>query len=62
MLENQLIRHLYLLLYVFCGTRLLAAYLRPSDIDAAMHSRAILKLLVNKDSSAMAECEDYLSR
>jgi hypothetical protein len=38
----------YLPLYVFCGDRLLAAYLRPSNIDAARHSRAILKLLVTR--------------
>jgi hypothetical protein len=33
-------------LYVFCGDELLAAYLRPSNIDAAKHARAVLKLLV----------------
>jgi hypothetical protein len=38
----------YLPLYVFCGDELLAAYLRPSNIDAAKHSRAILKLLVRR--------------
>lgn len=38
----------FLPLYVFCGTRLLTAYLRPSDIDASMHSRAVLKLLVQR--------------
>jgi hypothetical protein len=36
----------FLPLYVFCGSQLLVAYLRPSNIDAAKHSRAILKLLV----------------
>jgi len=36
----------FLPLYVFCGSRLLVAYLRPSNIDAPLHSRAILKLLV----------------
>jgi hypothetical protein len=36
----------FLPLYVFCGDHLLVAYLRPSDIDASKHSRAILKLLV----------------
>jgi len=36
----------FLPLYVFCGDQLLVAYLRPSNIDAALHSRAILKLLV----------------
>lgn len=38
----------YLPLYVFCGDALLTAYLRPSNIDAAKHSRAVLKLLVRK--------------
>jgi len=36
----------FLPLYVFCGTQLLAAYLRPSNIDASKHSRPILRLLV----------------
>ncbi len=36
----------YLPLYVFCGQQLLCAYLRPSNIDAAQHAAAILKLLV----------------
>ena len=38
----------FLPLYVFCGDHLLCAYLRPSNIDAARHSRAILKLLVRR--------------
>jgi len=38
----------FLPLYVFCGTKLLVAYLRPSNIDASKHSRAILKLLVTR--------------
>jgi Transposase DDE domain group 1 len=38
----------YLPLYVFCGPHLLCAYLRPSNIDAAKHSRAITKLLVQR--------------
>lgn len=38
----------FLPLYVFCGTRLLVAYLRPSHIDASRHSRGILKLLVRR--------------
>ena len=38
----------FLPLYVFCGDQLLCAYLRPSNIDGAMHSRAILKLIVNR--------------
>lgn len=37
----------FLPLYVFCGEHLLCPYLRPSNIDAAKHSRAIVKLLVN---------------
>lgn len=38
----------FLPLYVFCGEKLLVSYLRPSNIDAARHSRAILKLLVDR--------------
>src|SRR6201989_297640 len=38
----------YLPLYVFCGDELLVAYLRPSNIDASKHSRAVLKLLVRR--------------
>ncbi len=38
----------YLPLYVFCGQQLLCAYLRPSRIDGAKHTAAILKLLVRR--------------
>jgi hypothetical protein len=38
----------FLPLYVFCGEQLLVAYLRPANIDASRHSRAILKLLVQR--------------
>jgi hypothetical protein len=38
----------FLPLYVFCGEQILCAYLRPSKIDGAKHSRAILKLLVDR--------------
>jgi hypothetical protein len=38
----------FLPLYVFCGDQLLVPYLRPSKIDAAKHSGAILKLLVQR--------------
>ncbi len=38
----------FLPLYVFCGERLLCAYLRPSNIDGAKHARGILKLLVRR--------------
>lgn len=38
----------FLPLYVFCGSQLLVAYLRPSNIDASKHGRAILKLLVER--------------
>lgn len=38
----------FLPLYVFCGERLLVAYLRTADADPARHSRAILKLLVRR--------------
>jgi hypothetical protein len=53
---NQVGRHFhgyygdwcFLPLYVFCGEQLLVAYLRPSNIDAARHSAAVLKLLVDR--------------
>lgn len=38
----------FLPLYVFCGDQLLVAYLRPSNIDGALHTRGILKLLVGR--------------
>jgi hypothetical protein len=38
----------FLPLYVFCGEQLLVAYLRPSKIDAAKHSAAMVKLLVER--------------
>lgn len=38
----------FLPLYVYCGSQLLVAYLRPSKIDPAKHSRAILKLPVER--------------
>jgi hypothetical protein len=40
--------HCYLPLYVFCGHELLVAYLRTSNIDASKHTRAVLKLVVQK--------------
>ncbi|MBC8228729.1 IS1380 family transposase [bacterium] len=36
----------FLPLYVFCGNQLLVSYLRPSNIDGAKHTGAILNLLV----------------
>jgi DDE family transposase len=38
----------FLPLYVFCGEQCLVSYLRPSNIDAAKHSGAILALLVKR--------------
>jgi hypothetical protein len=38
----------FLPLYVFCGDELLVAYLRPSNIDACTHTRAVLNLLVRR--------------
>lgn len=38
----------FLPLYVFCGDKLLVAYLRPSNIDASKHAAAITKLLVQR--------------
>ena len=40
--------HCFLPLYVTCGEQLLVSYLRPSNIDPAKHSWAILKLLVTR--------------
>src|SRR4051794_18608622 len=45
----------YLPLYVFCGDELLVAYLRASNIDAAKHARAVLKLLVRRLRAAWPE-------
>lgn len=47
--------HCFLPLYVFCGDELLVSYLRPSNIDAAKHARALLKLLVDKLRNAWPE-------
>jgi hypothetical protein len=47
--------HCFLPLYVFCGDELLTAYLRPSNIDAAKHARAVLKLLVRALRAAWPE-------
>jgi hypothetical protein len=38
----------FLPLYVFCGSQLLAAYLRPANSGADHHAAAILKLLVTR--------------
>ncbi len=38
----------FLPLYVFCGTQLLTAYLRPANQDGATHAWAILSLLVKR--------------
>jgi hypothetical protein len=38
----------FLPLYVFCGNQCLVSYLRPSNIDGAKHSWAILALLVKR--------------
>ena len=38
----------FLPLYVFCGHQLLVSHLRPSNIDGAKHSWAILSLLVKR--------------
>src|SRR5208283_2792567 len=45
----------FLPLYVFCGEQLLVSYLRPSNIDAAKHSWAILALLVKRLRQAWPE-------
>ncbi len=41
-------KYCFLPLYVFCNGQLLASYLRPSNIDGAKHSWAILSLLVKR--------------
>jgi hypothetical protein len=41
-------QYCFLPLYVFCGSQLLVAYLRPANIDAAHHAWAILALLVTR--------------
>jgi hypothetical protein len=38
----------FLPLYITCGSQLLVAYLRPSDIGADRHARAIIRLLVTR--------------
>ena len=48
-------QYCFLPLYVFCGEELLAAYLRPSKIDASKHTRALLKLLATKLRAAWPE-------
>lgn len=40
--------YIFLPLYVFCGERLLAAYLRPADRGQAHHAAAIMRLLVTR--------------
>lgn len=45
----------FLPLYVFCEKQLLVSYLRPSNIDGAKHSWAILSLLVKRFRQAWPE-------
>lgn len=45
--------HCYLPLCVFCGQAMLACYLRPNKIDAAKHSAAVIKLLVQRLRKAL---------
>lgn len=45
----------FLPLYVFAGHELLAAYLRPANIDGAHHAGAVVKLLVNRLRQAWPE-------
>ena len=44
----------FLPLYVFCGSHLLCAYLRPSKIDGAKHAWAILKKSMTKSIAPAA--------
>lgn len=48
-------RYCFLPLYVFCGSQLLCAYLRPSKIDGAKHAWAILSRLVKRLRQARPE-------
>ena len=50
----------FLPLYVFCGEQVLVSYLRPSNIDAARHSWAILKLLAQRLRQAWPEVKIIL--
>ena len=52
--------HCFLPLYVFCGTQLLVAYLRPSNQDVAKHAAAILKLLVRAIRERFPHCRIIL--
>jgi hypothetical protein len=45
----------FLPLYIFCGSQLLCAYLRPSKIDGAKHAWAILALLTRRLREAWPE-------
>ena len=47
----------YLPLYVFAGQHLPCAYLPPSLINPARHSRAVLKLLVTRLRGVWPDCE-----
>ena len=47
----------FLPLYVFCGDQLLVSYLRPSKIDGAKHSWAILALLIKRLRQAWPKVE-----
>jgi hypothetical protein len=53
-------QYCFLPLYVFCGDQLLVAYLRTADGDAARHTRAILKLLVQRLRSAWPDVKIIL--
>ena len=49
-------RYCFLPLYVFCGSQLLVAYLRPGNSGAGRHAAAILKLLVKAIRARFASC------
>ena len=50
----------YLPLYVFCGDRLLAAYLRSSRIDGAKNVTALIKVLVKRSRQHFPEVQIIL--
>ena len=50
-------QYCFLPLYVFCGSQLLVAYLRPSNIDVARHAWAVVALLVKRFRQVWPEVE-----
>ena len=51
--------HCFLPLYVFCGDELLVSYLRPSNIDASLHTR-YTETPGPAAPGSLARCEDHV--